>query len=100
MIAGAGPDHRQACGRCSTCPQGPGRRARREPKRPVGNLPDDVKQKLEEAEGKLDEFLKQQKKVIEATENLAKKPVEDFTEKEEEMLKDMAASRGRLGRSS
>ena len=49
-------------------------------KRPGGNLPDDVKQKLEEMRDKLDKFLEQQKKVIEATENLAKTPVEDFTE--------------------
>ena len=61
-------------------------------KRPGGDLPDDVKQKLEDARKKLDEFLKQQKKVIEASENLAKTPVEDFTEEEEELLKGMAAA--------
>ena len=48
-------------------------------KRPVGNLPPDVKEKLEEAEKKLEEFLKQQKKVIDATTDAAKTPVEDFT---------------------
>jgi len=57
-----------------------------------GDLPDDVRQKLEEAREKLDEFLEQQKKVIEASENLAKKPVEDFTEEEEQLLREMAAS--------
>jgi hypothetical protein len=61
------------------------------PKRPGGDLPEEARQKLEEARKKLDEFLKQQKKVVEATESLAKTPVEDFTEKEEQKLKEMAA---------
>ena len=62
-------------------------------KRPSTELPQDVKDKLRELEGRsLQEFLKQQKKVIEATENLAKKPVEDFTEKEKQLLKDLAAA--------
>ena len=61
-------------------------------KRPDTQLPSDVKDKLRDLKDKLDEFLKQQKKVIEATENLAKKPVEDFTEKEKQLLKDLAAT--------
>lgn len=61
-------------------------------KRPGGNLPDDVKQKFREMRDKLEEFLEQQKKVIEATENLAKTPVEDFTIEEEEKLRGMAAA--------
>jgi hypothetical protein len=61
-------------------------------KRPGADLPDDVKAKLENAAKKLDEFLKQQKKVIEATENLAKMPVEDFTKEQEQLLKDLAAA--------
>ncbi|MBN2021967.1 MAG: hypothetical protein JW809_04170 [Pirellulales bacterium] len=61
-------------------------------KRLGGDLPDDTKKKLDDARGKLDEFLKQQKKVIEATENLAKKPVEDFTEEEKQLLAQLAAS--------
>ena len=60
--------------------------------RPGGDLPDDVREKLEGLQSKLDEFLEQQKKVIEATENLAKIPVENFTEKEEELLRALAAS--------
>ncbi|MHB1033166.1 MAG: hypothetical protein ACYC35_03990 [Pirellulales bacterium] len=60
--------------------------------RPGGDLPNDVQEKLRALEKKLEEFLKQQKKVIEATENLAKKPVEDFTEKEDQLLKDLAAA--------
>ncbi len=61
-------------------------------KRPGSELPSDVQSKLRDLKDKLDEFLKQQKKVIEATENLAKKPVEDFTEKEKQLLKDLAAA--------
>ena len=61
-------------------------------KRPGGDLPEDTKKKLEDMHAKLDKFLEQQKKVIEATENLAKKPVEDFTKEEEEALKGMAAT--------
>ncbi|MCX7427017.1 MAG: hypothetical protein NTW96_15505 [Planctomycetia bacterium] len=61
-------------------------------KRPGGDLPDDVRKKLEATRDKLEEFLKQQKKVIEATENLAKKPVEDYTEEEKELMKQLAAT--------
>ncbi len=55
-----------------------------------GDLPDDTQQKLRDLKDKLAEFLEQQKKVIEASENLAKIPVEDFTETEEQILKDLA----------
>lgn len=55
-------------------------------------LPADVKDKLRALKDRLDAFLKQQKKVIEASENLAKKPVDDFTEKDKQLLKDLAAS--------
>jgi hypothetical protein len=61
-------------------------------KRPGGDLPPDVQEKLKEARDKLDEFLEQQKKVIEASENLAKKPVEDFSEEDEQLLKTLAAT--------
>jgi len=60
-------------------------------RRQSGDLPPDVVEKLEEARRKLDEFLKQQKKVIEASEDLAKRPVEDFSEEEEQKLKELAA---------
>jgi len=59
-------------------------------KRPGGDLPNDVQKKLEEIQSKLQEFLEQQKKVIEASEELAKKPVEDFTEEDEQKLKELA----------
>lgn len=63
-----------------------------EGKRSTSDLPADAKAKLEAAQKKLEEFMKTQKKVIEATQELAKKPVEDFTEKEEEALKGLAAA--------
>lgn len=59
-------------------------------KRPGGDLPDDSKKKLQDVKAKLDEFLKQQKKIIEASENLAKKPTEDFSQEEEQLLKQLA----------
>ena len=59
-------------------------------KRAVGDLPDDTRKKLEDLRNKLDEFLEQQKKVIEASENLAKTPVEDFTEEEEQLIEKLA----------
>ena len=61
-------------------------------KRPGADLPDDAKRKLEDARKKVNEFLEQQKKVIEASENLAKKPVEDFTKVEQQLLKSLAAA--------
>ena len=57
-----------------------------------GELPNDVERKLEDLRNKLDEFAEQQKKVVEATENLAKKPVEDFTEEEQQLLVGLAAT--------
>jgi hypothetical protein len=61
-------------------------------KRPVGNLPDDARQKLEETRDKLNRFLKEQKKIIEASENLAKTPTEDFSEEQQQALRAMAAA--------
>jgi hypothetical protein len=61
-------------------------------KKPSTELPPDVKDKLRALSAKLEEFLKQQTKVIEATENLAKTPVDDFTDKENQVLKDLAAT--------
>jgi hypothetical protein len=60
-------------------------------RKPSNELPPDVKSKLAKLDEKLKELVKQQKKVIEATQNLAKMPVEDFTEKEKQLLKDLAA---------
>lgn len=61
-------------------------------KRPGTELPPDVKDRLRALKDKLEEFLKAQKKVIDATEQLAKKPVDDFTEKDKQLLKELAAS--------
>ena len=60
--------------------------------RPGGDLPGDVQEKLMKLAEKLQDFLRQQKRVIEATENLAKKPVEDFTEEDEQLIKELAAA--------
>ncbi len=58
--------------------------------RPGTELPPDVRQKLKELNDKLKDFLGQQKKVIEATEDLAKMPAEDFTDKQEKQLAALA----------
>lgn len=58
--------------------------------RPGADLPPEAADKLRELAEKLREFARQQKKIIEATENLAKKPVEDFTEEDEQKLKALA----------
>jgi hypothetical protein len=60
--------------------------------RPGGDLPSDVAGKLENLAERLKEFLEQQRRVIEASEDLAKKPVEDFTEDELQKLRDLAAT--------
>lgn len=67
-------------------------------KRPGGDLPSDTKEKLEDIRDKLEEFLKQQKQVIEASENLAKKPVEDFSEEDEQLLKKLAQTEDDLSK--
>jgi DNA repair exonuclease SbcCD ATPase subunit len=67
-------------------------------KRPGGNLPDDVKEKLAEFSAKLDKFLREQKKVVEASENLAKTPVDDFSKQQEELLKGLAAAEDQLSK--
>ena len=60
--------------------------------RPGGDLPADVEKKLKAARDKLAEFVAEQKKVIEASENLAKKPVEDFTEEDKALLEKLTAT--------
>ncbi len=61
-------------------------------KRPGGDLPDDARQKFEDLQNALEEALEQQKKVVEASENLAKALVEDFADKEEQLLKTLEAA--------
>jgi hypothetical protein len=60
--------------------------------RPGSDLPDDVEKRLRELARKLRDFSKQQQRVIEATENLAKKPVDDFTEEDAQLLEELAAA--------
>lgn len=60
--------------------------------RPGDDLPDDVAGRLQDLSEKLKEFLEEQRKVIEASEDLAKKPVDDFTEEDEQTLKELAAT--------
>lgn len=60
--------------------------------RSEGDLPDDAKQKLDALNEALEEALEAQRKVIEASENLAKAPVEDFAEEEEQLVKALEAA--------
>jgi hypothetical protein len=57
---------------------------------PAGNLPPDVKEKLEQLKANLEEFIKEQKKVVEASERLSKKPVDNFDDAK--LLKDLQAA--------
>lgn len=61
-------------------------------KRRGDDLPEDVRKKFEELEKKLEEALESQRKVVEAAENLAKAPVEDFTEAQEQLIKALEAA--------
>ena len=54
------------------------------------DLPADAEEKLRALAEKLGEFIDQQKKVIEETEKLAKKPVDDFTEEDKRKLEELA----------
>jgi hypothetical protein len=57
-----------------------------------GDLPNDVKDKLKDLNDKLKSFINDQKKVVNATENLAKTPVDDFTPEQEKDLKQLQAT--------
>lgn len=50
--------------------------------REPSDLPSDVEQKMQELADKLQEFIAQQKKVIDGSEDLRKKPADDFTEED------------------
>ena len=56
------------------------------------DLEEDVEDKLNDLMDKLKDFVKEQRKVIEATEDLAKVPVDDFTEEDEKKLKELEAT--------
>jgi hypothetical protein len=66
--------------------------------RAEGDLPDDARQKLDDINKALEEALEMQKKVVEASENLAKAPVEDFSEAKEQLLAAMAAAEDAWGK--
>jgi hypothetical protein len=68
------------------------------PNRSGGDLPDDTRQQLEKLHDKLSEFLQRQSKIIEASEELAKTPVDDFTEEQTDKLKALAAAEDDLAR--
>jgi len=53
---------------------------------------EDVEDKLNDLMDKLKDFTKEQRKVIDATEDLAKIPVDDFTEEDEKKLKELEAT--------
>jgi len=57
-----------------------------------GDLPADVADKIEELKNKLEEFIDQEKKVIKASERLAKKPTDAFTADDEKVLKELEAT--------
>ena len=67
-------------------------------KRQGGDLPSDTQEQLENIRDKLDEFLERQKRVVEASEALAKKPVEDFTEEDEQLLEKLAQAEDDLSK--
>ena len=56
------------------------------------DLPADALDKLHKLNDKLAEFIEEQKKVIAATERLTKKPVDNFTSEDDELLKELKAT--------
>lgn len=59
------------------------------------DLPPEVEERLRRLAETLQEFTDQQKKVIEESEKLAKKPVDDFTAEDRAKLKELAATEDR-----
>ena len=62
------------------------------PARSENDLPDDAREAMENLDEALEEALEAQRRVIEASENLAKAPVEDFAEAEEELANALEAA--------
>ncbi|MFW5841532.1 MAG: hypothetical protein ACOCZE_13195, partial [Planctomycetota bacterium] len=56
------------------------------------DLPAETKEKLRQLQEKIKEFAAAQKKIVEATERLSKKPVDDFTAEDDKLLKDLQAA--------
>jgi hypothetical protein len=67
-------------------------------RRAEGDLPEEARQKLDAINNALENALRMQKKVVEASENLAKAPVEDFSEAREQLLAAMAAAEDAWGK--
>jgi len=63
----------------------------REATRPGGDIPPEVREKLRDLQQGLQEFQEAERKAIEAAERLTKKPVDDFTAADEELLKELKA---------
>ena len=53
------------------------------------DLPQDAADKLKQLSDRLEKFIEDQKKVIQATERLTKKPVDNFNSEDEELLKEL-----------
>ncbi len=62
-----------------------------DPGRPGGDLPPDVQAKFQKLHDELAKFMDQQKKVIEASKYLAKRPVDAYTEQENKQLEELKA---------
>lgn len=56
------------------------------------DISETARKKLEELKDALKDFVEEQKKVVEATNDLAKKPVDDFTQEDEQKLADAKAT--------
>ncbi len=59
--------------------------------RPSGDLSSEAREKLKQLKNDLEKFIDAQKKIIQASENLAKKNVDNFTAEDEKLLKDLRA---------
>ncbi|MCX7804319.1 MAG: hypothetical protein N3A38_03920 [Planctomycetota bacterium] len=59
--------------------------------KPGHDLPDEARKLLEGLKDKLADFAREQKKIVEASEDLAKKPVEDLTEADRKKLEELKA---------
>ncbi len=59
--------------------------------REASDLPSEVREKLQQLADKLQEFIEEQKKVVDASEDLRKKPVDDFSEEDLEQLRELEA---------
>ena len=58
----------------------------------AGDMPPEAQEALKKLKKGLDEFIDAEKKAIEAAKRLAKKPVDNFTEADEKLLKDLLAT--------